>query len=364
MALSEIIIEKIKNDGPIPFHDFMDMALYYPDLGYYTSARNKIGAEGDFYTSSCLTPVFGALIGKQIEEMWRLLGEGPFTIVEYGAGTGMLCHDILEYCKNIPRLYEQLNYCIIEKSPAMRQREKIHLNEKVCWHDSIKELGKVKGCILSNELLDNIPVHQVVMDGVLKEVFIDHDKNMLVETLRPAGEWLTTYLTELAVQLPDGFRTEINLGAVHWLEEIAGCLDEGFVITVDYGHESAELYRDCRRNGTLMCYHKHSVNDNVLDNPGTQDITSHVNFSALRLWGEKFGLQCCGLTTQAAFLLSLGLAEKLYASLHEEGKSIENLKKHAFLKHTLLFDMGQKFKVLIQQKGTQKKTLAGLRFTH
>ena len=124
MELSEIIIQKIKKEGPICFQDYMEICLYYRGLGYYTSNRTQLGKEGDFYTSACLTPVFGAMIGRQLEEMWHYLGEGAFTIVEYGAGTGSLCHDILEYLQGNKKMYDELRYCIIEKSPMMRSIEK------------------------------------------------------------------------------------------------------------------------------------------------------------------------------------------------------------------------------------------------
>ena len=125
MELSEILKSKIINEGPISFHDFMEMALYYPSLGYYNSDRNKIGKQGDYYTSPVLTSLFGELIGKQIEEMWALLDKKPFTIVEYGAGTGALCNDILRYLQNNPPLYDELKYCIIEKSEALRREKEL-----------------------------------------------------------------------------------------------------------------------------------------------------------------------------------------------------------------------------------------------
>src|ERR1700744_5774987 len=172
MDLTELIIQEIDSEGPISFRDFMEMCLYYPDLGYYTRLA-QIGKDGDFYTSTSLTPVFGILIGKQLEEMWRNLGESAFTIVEYGAGTGSLCHDILIYLKCNNKMYDQLRYCIIEKSPAMRSLERRCLNEKVCWCDTIEEISEINGCILSNEVIDNFAVYQVVMDDELMEVFVD-----------------------------------------------------------------------------------------------------------------------------------------------------------------------------------------------
>jgi SAM-dependent MidA family methyltransferase len=134
MELSEIIKQRIASQGPLSFHDFMEMALYYPELGYYSRQHDQIGQHGDFYTSSSLTSIFGAMIARQLEEMWRLTGEGEFTIVEYGAGTGLLCRDILTYLKNIPALYAQLHYAIIEKSHSMQERQKKHLMEKTSWY--------------------------------------------------------------------------------------------------------------------------------------------------------------------------------------------------------------------------------------
>src|SRR5476651_2551375 len=154
MDLSAIIKQRIGNEGPLSFRDFMEMALYYPELGYYTGPKDKIGRAGDFFTSSNLTHAFGAMIGKQLEEMWRLMGEGEFTIVEYGAGTGALCEDILNYLQGNPKMYDQLRYAIIEKSPAMRDLEKARLNEKVNWYHYIEDIAPVTGCVLSNELLD------------------------------------------------------------------------------------------------------------------------------------------------------------------------------------------------------------------
>lgn len=362
MLLSEIIIQRIKAEGPVSFHDFMEMALYYPDLGYYTSPEDKIGKKGDFYTSSNLTPAFGAMIGRQLEEMWDLLGRNDFTIVEYGAGTGALCRDILDYLKNNAEFYDKLNYCIIEKSPVMRAREKTHLHEKVSWYDSIQDIPDITGCILSNELLDNFSVHQVVMEDELMEVFVDYN-NDFVELLKPAKNALTNYFVELNVNLPKGFRTEINLEATEWIKEIAVSLKKGYVITIDYGYPSSELYRDHRRTGTLVCYNKHRINDNPYIDIGEQDITTHVNFSAVTHWGLKNGLEYCGFTDQGYLLLCLGFKDYLRKMVEEPGPDYMNYKKELSLTQTLLVDMGRKFKVLIQGKNIPKQKLLGLRLS-
>jgi SAM-dependent MidA family methyltransferase len=334
--------------------------LYYPDLGYYTSNRNQIGKEGDFYTSACLTPVFGALIGRQLEEMWHLLGEeAPFTIVEYGAGTGILCQDILSSLQNNKRMYDQVRYCIIEKSPAMQAIERSRLQQNVHWYNSIQELSGFNGCILSNELVDNFSVHEVVMEKELMEVFVDH-QNGFVEVLKPAVQVLKDYISELGIELPEGFRTEINLQAIDWIREAAGALNRGYVMTIDYGYPASELYKESRSEGTLMCYYKHTVNSSVYKNIGSQDITSHVNFSALSHWGSKSGLSTCGFTDQCHFLLSLGFREYLNQAMSYEKDIAMAAKKASIISHTLLMDMGRKFKVLIQEKGLCEKRLAGL----
>lgn len=361
MLLAEIIQERIQKEGPVSFHDFMEMSLYYPQLGYYTSSKDKIGTGGDYYTSPNLTPVFGAMIGHQLEEMWITLGEKKFTIVEYGAGTGSLCHAVLDFLKRNRKLYDQLNYCIIEKSPVMREKEKAHLNEKVSWYNSIKEIPEITGCILSNELVDNFSVHQVVMEDELMEIFVDY-KNGFVEVLKPASKELKDYLAELKVVLPKGFRTEINLEATDWIKEIAASLKRGYAITIDYGYPSSELYREYRSCGTLMCYNKHKINDHPYIDIGEQDITSHVNFSALTHWGYKNGLEYCGFTEQGHFLLALGFREYLKKT-EVPGDDYLNYKKEVFLTRTLLMDMGSKFKVLIQHKGMSRPELLGLKFS-
>jgi SAM-dependent MidA family methyltransferase len=350
MELSEIIKQRIAADGPISFHDFMETALYYPELGYYNRPDDQIGQQGDFYTSSSLTSIFGAMIGKQLEEMWRLTGTGAFTVAEYGAGTGLLCHDILAYLKNNSPLYDELHYAIVEKSGSMRERQRKHLTEKVGWYNSIQDLGPVTGCILSNELVDNFAVHQVVMDDDLLEVFID-DQNGFVELFRPADQRLKDYLAAFNIALPKGYRTEINLEAGDWLSSAAATLTKGFIMTIDYGYTAENYYHKNRNRGTLLCYHRHRVNDQPYEHVGKQDITCHVNFSALCRWGHQNGLSCCGLASQAQFLLSLGFHDHLRKTCTAEEDVVQLAMTQARLTHTLLVDMGTKFKVLIQQKG-------------
>ncbi len=361
MQLSDIIKNEILKKGPISFHDYMEMCLYYPELGYYTSVKDKIGPQGDYYTSSCLSTIFGTLVAEQLTEMWRLLGEGDFTIVEYGAGMGQLCHDILQSLKDDEPFYKKLNYCIIEKSPTMRAKEKAHLVEKVNWIDSINEINGFTGCVLSNELVDNLAVHRVAMGDELMEIFVTYDEGRFTEILMPASDELKGYFEELHVRLPKGYQTEINLEATDWVRNIAGGMGKGYVLTIDYGYPSRDLYHPYRKEGTMVCYNKHRVNYSPYIDIGRQDITTHVNFTALYHWGLKYGLNGCGFTDQAHFLLALGFEDQLKKM--QEPDAYRNYQKNQFLKNTLLNDMGRKFKVLIQEKEAPKKKLKGLQLS-
>ncbi|HEX6848979.1 MAG TPA: SAM-dependent methyltransferase [Chitinophagaceae bacterium] len=366
MSLPEIIKNKIRGQGPISFHDFMEMALYYPGLGYYTSSPDRIGKQGDYYTSPYLTNVFGNVIAKQLEEMWLLTGRNEFTIVEYGAGMGSLCIDILKQLQSNQDFFRSLRYCIIEKSEAMRRKEKTiiddnMLNEKTAWYNSIEEIPSFTGCVLANEVLDNFSVHKVIMkERELKEVFVDYD-NDFIEILKPARDELKGYFTTLGIELPDDFCAEVNLEAIDWIKKVSASLEKGFVLTIDYGYPSAELYQTHHRLGTIVCYHQHTVNDLPYNNVGQQDITAHVNFSALKLWGAKHGLHNCGFTNQSQFLLGLGLTEHL-RKLEVREKNSFDVREKLLMVHTMLMSMGKKFKVLIQQKGLNKPLLSGLQF--
>jgi SAM-dependent MidA family methyltransferase len=361
MPLPEIIIDTIRQQGPLSFRDFMEMALYYPGEGYYTSPGERIGQSGDFYTSPYLTQLFGEMIAGQLEEMWGILDRQPFTIVEYGAGTGMLCQDILNRLKTNPALYSQLQYIIIEKSAPMREKEKQLLfpnHPNIHWESSLEAIPPVTGCILSNELVDNFAVHQVVMEEELMEVFVTYDKGF-TEVLRPASRPLQIYLQQLNITLPKGSRMEINLEATDWIARVAAALQKGFVITIDYGNSSSSLYNN--NTSTLACFHKHSVSTCPYDRVGQQDITSHVNFSALDHWGRQSGLEYCGFTTQGRFLQGLGLTRRLH-QLETPGLAAAACQDTHRKLYNLLVDMGNKFKVLIQRKGLGRFFLSGLQF--
>ena len=354
-SLSVIIRDKIQQEGPVSFRDFMEMALYHPEFGYYTSSRPKLGEDGDFYTSGYVTGLFGELLAVQLEEMWNVLERRPFTIVEFGAGTGLLCHDILCRLQENAELFEKLNYFIIEKSETMRALGRRHLPEKVQWKGSIREIGPVTGCIFCNELVDNFSVHRVVMADELMEICVAHDRGF-VETLRPAPEMLKDYLTRMNVDLPRGYQAEINLEATTWIGEVGAALQKGWVMTIDYGFSAAALYS--KRSGTLACYRRHKAHFSPYEHIGDQDITAHVNFSALDYWGRNAGLRVTGYTSQTHFLKGLGLTGQLRI---REKNGIDASERARLM--TFLLEMGQKFKVLIQHKGVAKTLLSGLVFS-
>lgn len=359
MDLPEIIIDRIKKEGPISFHDYMEIALYYPGLGYYTKDSAQFGKGGDYYTSPVLSGIYGNMLGKQIEEMWQVLEKKDFTIVEYGAGAGNLCADILQYLKNNQEIYEKLEYVIIEKGDFLASKQKSVLKEKVRWLNDISELGTFTGCILSNEVLDNFAVHVVEMQDQLMEVFVDYEIGFK-EILLPAGTDLVAYFKDQNITLPNGYRTEVNLQAKSWLKNNAAHLHSGFQITIDYGFRVHEYYKPDRSKGTLACYFQHKVSENFYFQPGQKDITAHVNFTSLAEWGKEFGFKVNGYTNQNYFLRSLSVAN--YLRELEHGSSEEN-KALLFQVNKLLYEMGSAFKVLIQQKNVEAGRLMGMQFS-
>ncbi|TFG36526.1 MAG: hypothetical protein E4H45_00915 [Nitrospirales bacterium] len=359
--LEKIIIEKIKKRGPIPFEVFMEMALYEPGFGYYASENTDIGKAGDFFTSQHLHPVFGAMIGRQLEEMWEILGKpSVFHVVELGAGTGLLCLDIMNYLRDKAFL-DSLTYVIVEINPFLRNKQEKLLHpysSKVKWISSLQELGAIEGCILSNELPDAFPVHLVEMDEELKEIYVAVADGYFTEIKgQLSTDSLAAYLKEFSIELPAGYRTEINLRIKDWLASSSEVLSKGFILTIDYGYPAQEYYSEERNRGTLLCYYRHQVNENPYQNTGVQDITAHVNFSSLKKWGGEFGLKTLGFCNQGAFFVSLGI-DNVMGELFTN--SSDYLFEIAKIKRLILpGTIGETHKVMIQYKGTDNPDLRG-----
>jgi len=317
-TLKGAIIARIVRENGITFRDFMAMALYEPGLGYYCSPGVKIGREGDYLTSPEVSPVFGAMVGRQLREMWELLGSPPrFQVVEAGAGNGTLCHDILRWARRAtPEMSEAIDYTIVEPLPALaaRQRELIRaepLEDKVTWHSELPE--RIEGCIVTNELLDSMPVHRVATDAArLRQVFVTWDGERFTEELREQSTTeIETYFARLGLLPGEGCTAEVNLEAPGWMQRAGAALKRGFVLTFDYGYEARELYAPWRKDGTLLCFYRHNPSNDPYARIGRQDMTSHVDFTSLRQAGEEAGMQTVRLVSQADFLVNMGIGEAL-----------------------------------------------------
>lgn len=359
--LEKLIRERIRNEGPMTFETFMEEALYHPGLGYYTSSDTEIGRSGDFYTSPHLHPVFGAMLGRQAEEMWEIMGSpAKFTIVEPGGGRGWLARDILDYLKGKP-LYGCLSYTLAELNHALKERQGELLKEhaqKVGWVRKFGDIEPINGLILTNELLDAFPVHIVEMRENLREIYVTLDGERLSES---PGELSTTaigeYFKEFGITLPENYRTEVNLRMRNWFDEAAGILKEGFILTIDYGYPSDELYSPERDRGTLLCYHRHQVNEDPLQRIGEQDITAHINFSALKKWGEALGLRNIGFTRQGPYLVALGIDEALSELMESSTGYRSELSKVKGL--IMPGGMGDSHKIFIHYRGEGTPVLKG-----
>ncbi len=348
--LREKIKERILEQGKITFADFMEAVLYYPGLGYYTSPRQRVGAEGDYFTSPATHPVFAALISLQLEQMWQLLDcSAPFTVVEMGAGKGLLAHDILAYLRHLsPRFAQSINYIATERGRIS------------VFQGTVPPRG-ITGCLLSNELLDALPTHRVTMqDGHLQEVYVTvADDNFVEVPGEPSAPLLEKQLSQEGITLPEGYCTEVNLNIAPWMEELADSLERGFVITIDYGYLANELYAPQRNRGTLMTYHKHMCASDPYVRIGHQDITTHVDFTAAILCGERKGIRFAALVSQREFLLNLGLSTFIEA-LTEKVLSYHHHMANRFSMLELIREEGMgSFSVLVQSKGVAAAPLYG-----
>jgi SAM-dependent MidA family methyltransferase len=389
-ALCQIIASHITNSPQkrITFEEYMDLVLYHPEHGYYSSNAVNIGFQGgDFFTSSSLCDDFGELLAIQFYQMWENLDRPKhFNLVEMGAGIGVLASQILNYLKiNYSDFFDALEYIIIEKSPSLRQEQQQKLQEfSVRWLN-LEEItpNSIIGCFFSNELIDAFPVHQFILqDGKLQEIYVTTSENLqgkelgeksnleFIEVIGdPSTPQLGEYLQLVGIDISqnayeEGYRSEINLAALDWLSIVADCLQRGYVLTIDYGYPASRYYLPRRSQGTLQCYYQHRHHNNPYINIGKQDITAHVDFTALEIWGEKCGLNKLGWIQQGLFLMALGLGERIAALSYQE-QSISQLLKRREALHQLISPEGLgNFGVLVQSKGLtekqSKRSLQGL----
>jgi SAM-dependent MidA family methyltransferase len=373
----------------ITFAEYMDLVLYHSEQGYYATGAVNIGSEGDFFTSPHLANDFGELLAEQFAEMWDVLGHPtPFTLVEMGAGQGLLAADVLGYLqRRYPDCFAVLDYIIIEKAAGLITQQRQLLEKAkfpVKWSalEAIAE-DSITGCFFSNELVDAFPIHQVVIEaGKLQEVYVtisdttSHEINFVEVIDVPSTPQLTQYFDFVGIDLsslPNGYRTEVNLAALDWLNTVANRLHQGFLLTIDYGYPATRYYQPARREGTLQCYWQHQHHNNPYLYVGHQDITAHVDFTALERQGELLGLSNVGFTQQGLFLMALGLGDRLTAlscydssrgQVNANAKAVMAIMQRRDALHQLINPMGiGNFGVLIQSKGlalSAGETLKGL----
>ncbi|MBI3951196.1 MAG: SAM-dependent methyltransferase [Acidobacteria bacterium] len=356
-ALAEKIVTRIRQQGPISFCQFMEMALYDPEQGYYTRCR-EIGPQGDYYTSANIHPLFGELLGEKFVSLLAACdGLTELTIVEVGAGTGHLAKDILRYLPSYhPDLFEQLTYIISELSPAFRivQQQRLQQFHCVQWV-ALSDLGpeSVNGIIFSNELIDALPVHRIMRQGKrLRELFVDwRDGQFVWVPGHISTPELAQWLSSRDVALEEGQIVEVNLNAMDYLDLAAAVLRGGYLVTIDYGELRSQLYSSAHREGTLRCFTKHVVTDNPFERIGEQDITASVDFTLLIEYGEQVGLETVEFKCQREFMLEQGLIERLVGLGRSDQDPLDQLKSQLAAKHLLMPGaLGDHFKLLIQRK--------------
>lgn len=363
--LTQTIKDQINSNGPITFAKFMQLALYHEEYGYYSSEKTRIGKEGDFYTSPCVHPAFGEIIGRFIHKVYRTLNIHEFTIVEMGAGKGYLALDVLDSIKrDQPEFYRSLNYLIVEISPGLIEEEKTVLKDhlhKIRFLRSISEIEseEVGGVLISNELLDSFPFHRLKYTGNdFQEIYVGLRKDQFTEILDSLSTTeLKNYIDRYDLEFIEGQEIEINLNAKQWLLNVSRILSKGFVVTIDYGFKATELFAPIRTTGTYMCFYKHEANENPYDHIGEQDITAHVDFSNLVLAGNDVELETVKYTTQGQFLIDWGILDIIEKnSIKNKADELSYQKDILAIKNLFLPDlMGGKFKVLIQAKNLRNK---------
>ena len=376
MSLRDLIVDEIRSDGPMPFSRYMELCLYHPESGYYSRATEQFGKAGDFYTSSDVHAVFGRQLSRQFEEMWRAL-DSPDRIdmIELGPGRGLFAADVLDWsAKQFPDFARALRYQLVEQSPTFRAR----LQERLAGHiasgeagifESLESAASATGqhlILFANEFFDALPVEIVDHRGSVR--IVESDGRFGEQFVPPSGQELV-FLDRYGVQPEPGERVEAPLASLPWMDRIARAFDgrSGFAVLIDYGYTREEQLTG-RHRDTLMTYRRHQASPSPYEAPGEQDITAHVNFTALRSRGSELGLEPIALLTQSQFLIGIG-EETQFADAFQDCKLPQERAKVALqLKHLISPEaMGETFQVLVmshnvaQEKAAQ---LSGLKLAH
>jgi len=354
-SLQALIRDEIEQaGGHIGFDRFMELALYAPGLGYYSAGSHKFGEAGDFVTAPELSPLFSYCLARQCAEVLKGIGGGD--ILEFGAGSGVMAADVLDELERLDCLPG--HYFILELSADLRQRQQQtieqkvpQLAERVVWLDALPESG-FRGVVLANEVLDAMPVHRFAIDnGEPHELCVVwNGQGFVLEEGAPDAA-LYERLKHLQSEylLHDGYQSEINLRAEEWVHSLGGFMEQGVALLIDYGFPQREFYHPQREGGTLMCHYRHRAHDDALLLLGLQDITAHVDFTAVGEAALEAGLSVRGYTSQANFLIANGLTELLAQA---EGDTQTQLSLAAQVKRlTMPGEMGELFKVMALTKG-------------
>jgi len=416
VTLRQRIEQEIRERGPIPFSRYMELCLYDPELGYYSRNAEQFGKAGDFYTSSDVHAVFGRLLARQFEEMWRVLGSpSQIEILELGPGRGLFAQDVLDWSeKKFPQFFGALRYSLAESSPALRERLQLTLDRhfksgKASFPQRLKPASYERPCgtakavpfhgapgvsdatsrkagkgtasvvpagpvservlapevpiiVFANEFFDALPAEVLSPQGELR---ISEKDGRLVETWGPASAEELEFVDRHSVHPEAGERIETGLVAQGLMSDIAATIQCGFLVAIDYGYTRAEQLAG-RHRGTVTAYRQHSVSANPYEAPGEQDITAHVNFTALAAAAQEQGMQVQPLLTQSQFLMGIG-EKNQFADAFEECRLPQERAKVALqLKHLVTpAGMGESFHVLVASKGMaleKVETLGGLSF--
>lgn len=384
MNLRQKIEHAIWECGPIPFSHYMELCLYDPELGYYSRSAERFGKAGDFYTSSDVHAVFGRLLARQFEEMWRALGSPrQIEILELGPGRGLFAHDVLDWSqKKFPDFFGALRYALSESSLALRRRLETTLHERMAEGKVVLTEWQEVGCsraesaapfrralapevpviVFANEFFDALPVEVLSDKGSLR---IDARNGQFVEVWAPPSAAELEFLDRYSLHPDANDRTEVGLLAQQQSAHVAASIQRGFLVVIDYGYTREEQLAG-RHRGTIMAYRQHSASPNPYEAPGEQDITAHVNFTALAAIAQRNGMQVHKLLTQSQFLMGIGEANQFADAFEECRLPQERAKVALQLKHLVTpAGMGETFHVLVASQGVDRQAvecLSGLSF--
>ncbi len=418
MSLRQIIEQEIGEHGPIPFSRYMELCLYHPDLGYYSRNAQQFGKAGDFYTASDVNAVYGRLLARQFDEIWRVLGSPPqIEILELGPGRGLFALDVLTWAeKKFPLFFKALQYSLAERSPKLRERLRgvltrflesgratsvseganeglqvrrpwfpdasagspVHRTRDTAdsfyFPTEKKQQGttspvpnnamderaldpEVPVIVFANEFFDAFPVEILSAQGALR---ISADAGRFVEIWAPPSAEELEFLDRYGVHPEAGERIEVPLLAHRYMARLTASMRKGMIVAVDYGYTRPEQLAG-RHRGTLMAYRQHSAAPNPYASPGEQDLTAHVNFTALAAAAEENGMRVQPLLTQAQFLMGIGEANQFADAFEECRLPQERAKVALQLKHLVSpAGIGESFHVLVASKGFEPEQVANL----